>query len=286
LTTAPRRATPASRATRRSRRPAPRRTSFLERNRTRLLWGAGAVGFLLLAGIAFINSSQPAYACTNIFDPSPAPSFVPGSQAPAASGQTQAPVTPPPPGYIQPDMGNTHVDPGTRVRYTWCPPASGRHYNASGEGPIAARVYGPSDQALPEGWVHNLEHGALVVLYKCPGPGCTDEGQSALEALWGSLPPSPICNVPPAQLNLVARFDDMAWPFAAVVWDVVLPLQTLDKEAILDFFAQRAERFNPEKLPSCPQATQAPPAATPTPVPSPTPAASPAASPTSTPAAS
>ena len=278
MTTAPRRATPASRATRRSRRPAPRQRSFLERNRTRLLWGLGALGVVLLAGIALINSTQPAYACTNIFDPTPAPSL-PGSPAPAASGESPVPATPAPPGYVQDDMGNQHVDPGTRVRYTWCPPASGRHYFASGEGPIAARVYGPNDQALPEGWVHNLEHGALVILYKCPGEGCTDDGQAALATLYGQLPPSPICNIPPGQLNLVARFDDMPWPYAALVWDVVLPLPALDKDAIVDFYTQRSERLNPERL--CTAPTASPPAATPAPATS-TPAA-PTASPAGSP---
>jgi hypothetical protein len=245
---------------------------------------AGTIGFLVLAGLAFWNSTQPAYACTRLFDPTPAPSFVAPSQAPAASGESPAPaVTPPPPGYVEPDMGHLHVNTGTRVTYTYCPPASGKHYNEKDQGPITPGVYGPDDKTIPEGWVHNLEHAALVVLYRCPegvGPGCTDEGQAAMEALYPKIPASPICHVPAAQLQVITRFDDMAWPYAALVWDVVLPLQTLDEAAILDFYARQGDRFNPEDPATCVQPT-------PTPAPpAPTPAATPAASPTTSPGAS
>lgn len=288
----PRRSSPASRATRRSRRPPPRRTTFVERNRTRLLVAAGTIGFLILAAFAFWSSTQPAYACTRLFDPTPAPSFVAPSPAAVASGESPAPaVTPPPPGYVQPDMGHLHVNTGTKVTYTSCPPASGKHYNASGEGPIRPGVYGPDDKTIPDGWVHNLEHAALVVLYRCPegvGPGCTDEAQAAMEALYPKIPASPICHVPAAQLHVITRFDDMAWPYAAVVWDVVLPLETLDEAAILDFYARQGDRFNPEDPATCVQPTPTPGPATPTQAPSPaaSPAASLAASPAETPAAS
>ena len=287
MTTSPRRATPAGRATRRSRRPAPRSTTFLERNRTRLLWAGGAVVIAVLAGIAFINSTQPVYACTNVFDPTPAPGPAGASAAPTGSGTSPAPATTEqPPGYVQEDMGHLHVNPGTRVRYTWCPPASGRHYNASGEGPIRPGVYGPGDRAVPPGWVHNLEHGALVVLYSCVGDACTDQGQQALEALFAQLPPSPICQIPAGSLDVIARFDDMPWPYAALVWDVVLPLQTLDTAAILDFYAQRGDRFNPEKPASCTQASPSPGPASPAPAASPGASPAPAASPLASPALS
>jgi hypothetical protein len=179
-------------------------------------------------------------------------------------------------------MGHTHVDPGTRVKYTFCPPASGRHYNTSGQGPIQARVYQPDEATIPEGWVHNLEHGALILLYSCPqgaGPGCTDEGQAALDSLYPKVPATPICGVAANQLHVFTRFDDMPWPYAAIVWDVVLPLQSIDDATILDFYARQGDRFNPEDPPGCGQPTAAPTqAATPAPA-SPSPAASPAPSP-------
>ena len=68
----------------------------------------------------------------------------------------------PQPGYVQPDMGNGHVAIGTKVTYTYCPPAAGSTTTRAGAGPIPSRVYGPNDTVIPQGWVHNLEHGAIV----------------------------------------------------------------------------------------------------------------------------
>lgn len=203
-------------------------------------------------------------------------------------------MTPPPPGYVQPDQGAGHVDPGTTVLYPNCPPASGKHYNATNLGPIRPQFYGLNDVASPTGWVHNLEHGGTVLLYSCRTPGsdalaeaCTDAGQQALRDLFARFPASPLCEFPAGTSPgvVIARFDDMTSPYAAIVWDVVLPLQTLDEQAIFEFQAERAERYNPERAPC--QNPTAPPAP-PTPVVSPAPsgAASPAASPATSPAAS
>ena len=281
MTTPPRRQTPPSRGTRRSLRPAPRSATFVERNRTRLLLAAGAVVVLLLAGMAFLNSAQPAYACASIFDPTPAPSVITPTVQP---GTTNPPATPAPPGYVQPDMGHLHVAPGTRIRYANCPPASGRHYSVTGEFPVKARVYGPDEPTLPQGWIHNLEHGALVLLYKCPGPACDSAGQAALTALYAKFPTSPICKIAAGdQTPVIVRFDDMPWPYAAVVWDVVLPLQTLDETQLFAFYAGQAERFNPE--PRCPAPTPTPgPTGTPAPTQTagPTGSATPSAAPSAT----
>jgi hypothetical protein len=210
---------------------------------------AAAVGFLLLSG------TQKAYACSIEWEPSPTASPAPGAT--------------PRLGYVVPDLGRSHVAAGTVVRYTICPPASGQHYNAAAAGPIQPKVYGPDDEALPEGWIHNLEHGALVVLYRCPGDACTDAGQTAFKQFFATFPASPICGIPPARLSpVIARFDDMKFPIAAIVWDVILPLQTFDQAQILAFFNQQAERTNPEQQCALPSASPAPAAPSASPEPS------------------
>ena len=203
-----------------------------------IIAGAVVIAVVLVGVFVFGQAAQPAYACSNMWQPS-------ATTSPAAGSSAQ-------PGYIQPDMGNKHVAVGTRVTYTYCPPASGYHYNASGQGPIKPRVYGPSDAAIPEGWIHNLEHGALVVLYKGDGPGATDAGQAALRDFYASYPKSPICGIAPGTLvgPVFVRFDDMPWPYAAEVWGRVLPLQSLDTAAILAFDQAFGERTNPEII--CP----------------------------------
>lgn len=190
-----------------------------------------AVVAIVGAGV-FASATQPAFACSNVWTPDP-------TASPAADASPQ-------PGYVQPDMGNNHVAVGTVIKYTYCPPASGRHYFAAGQGPIPARAYGPNDTVIPEGWVHNLEHGGLVILYKG-----ADADQTALRALYDAVPVSPVCGFQPGGNSpgpVVVRFDQMAWPYAALVWDRVLPMQTLDQAAVLDFYARYGERTNPEKL--------------------------------------
>lgn len=219
----------------------PLETTFLQRNRTRLLWAGALVVVVALGALFYIQATAPAYACglewTATATPSPAPGATPRL------------------GYQQEDMGRDHVNPGTVVKYLYCPPASGDHYAVQGQGPIDPRLYGPNDRAVPEGWIHNLEHGGLVLLYKCPGDACTSSGQAALQQLWATWPASPICNIPAHQISpVIARFDDMAYPYAVIVWDEVLPLQTLDTQQILAFYAQQAERTNPEKQCAAPSA--------------------------------
>jgi hypothetical protein len=136
--------------------------------------------------------------------------------------------------------------------YTYCPPASGNHYNRAGQGPIDPNHYGPDDFTEPAGWVHNLEHGGMVLLYRCQegDPGCEEAAQDQIADIVANFPQSPVCAVPRDRIGPVAaRFDDMAWPYAALVWGRVLPLETLDRDLIYRFFQQEGERTNPE--PQC-----------------------------------
>lgn len=251
------------RAGRRERaRPTPR-GSFVERYRSWLVAAAVVAVVAIVGAGLFAAATQPAFACSREWVPDP-----------TASPSTD---TSPQPGYVQPDMGNTHVATGTTVRYTYCPPASGRHFNSPGvAGPIPARPYGPNDGVIPQGWVHNLEHGGLVILYRG-----AEADQTALRTLYDAIPSSPVCGFEPggsAPGPLIARFDQMAWPFAAIVWDRVLPLETIDQAAILDFYARYAERTNPEKLCEVPEPS-AEPSASGSVAPSASPAASPSAAP-------
>ena len=257
------------------RRPTPQ-PSFLTRNRGRLLWGLAGLALVGIATLAFLNATSPAYACATEWNPAP-------TSAPAADATPRLGIT-------QTDLGNQHVTPGAFVKYALCPPASGNHYNATGDGPIRAGVYGPDDQATPQGWIHNLEHGGLVLLYRCTSgdAACSDSGQAALNQFNASFPNSPICDIPKGGAGpVVARFDQMKWPYAAILWGLVLPLDSLDVDKVYAFFAQQGDRTNPE--PNCPKPTDTPaptPAPTDTPSPTVTPAPSVDASASPTPAAS
>jgi hypothetical protein len=259
-----------ARVGRRERSRAVTRGSLVQRYRTWLIGAAVAAVFAVVGAGVFVAATQPAYACSTIWQPSPT-----ASPAPDASSQ---------PGYVQPDMGQAHVPVGTVIRYTYCPPASGKHYFAAEQGPIAARPYGPNDAVIPEGWVHNLEHGGLVILYRG-----ADADQNALRSLYDAVPVSPVCGFQPGGQSpgpVIVRFDQMAWPYAALVWDRVLPMETLDQAAVLDFYARYAERTNPEKLcqPSpSPEPSGSPDASASPSAPSESPSSAPSASPAASP---
>ena len=234
------------RAGRRQRSRTGYRRSAFNRYRNWIFGIGGIAAAAILFGFLFLGSTGKTYACSTIWNPNP-------TASPAAGATPQL-------GYLQPDMGQLHNATSSQ-RYTNCPPASGSHYNAAGKGPVQPRLYGPDDPAEPQGWIHNLEHGALVILYRCDGDACTDAGQAKLQDVFASIPNSPVCNLPPGNTYgpgpVIARFDEMAWPYAAIVWDRVLPLQTLDKDLILQFFRQWGDKTDPEKL-GCPTPSGAP----------------------------
>jgi hypothetical protein len=70
--------------------------------------------------------------------------------------------------------------------------------------------------------------------------------------------------------------------FTALVWDVVLPMDTLDETAMFAFYTAHGERNNPEKRCAAPTPTPAPATPTPAATPASTPGATPSASPAGT----
>jgi hypothetical protein len=209
--------------------------SFFERNRSRITVLAFAAALGVLVIWVFASSTAAAYECAQIFSP-------PATPAPTGSARL---------GVVQDDMGNSHITTGTTTRYTWCPPASGRHYNSPpNAGPIRFGLYGPEDQAGPQGWIHNLEHGSMVILYKCEGSdACTEEGQARLRDLLATFPNSPVCDLPPGgESPVIARFEQMAKPYAAIVWGRVMYLDTFDADRIKQFYLTEGEQINVPEL--------------------------------------
>ena len=97
----------------------------------------------------------------------------------------------------------------------------------------------------PSNWVHNLEHGAVVILYRNDSPGATAAGQQAFRDYISSFPASPICHLPVGALSpVIARFDDMPHPYAALVWDRVFYLDTWDPGLVTQFYLTESERLD------------------------------------------
>jgi hypothetical protein len=88
----------------------------------------------------------------------------------------------PAPGSAVPAGRADHVAPGTEVPYDRIPPSSGPHF-------AQTAPYGFQEQPIPEElWLHNLEHGAVAVLYNCPS-GCPDLVEQLRQA-YSTFPPS------------------------------------------------------------------------------------------------
>jgi hypothetical protein len=197
--------------------------SFFDRYRVFIVGGA-AVAVIAVVLLVFVNGAATrAYECVSFLTPPPAASAVPGST--------------PLPGFPTRDMGKDHVVQGASVKYDYCPPASGRHYNiGGGQAPVARRFYGPGTSLLPGAWIHNLEHGDVVILYR-GDPGTEILGQ--LEDLKEEAAVSDwsLANCGPVNKVVVVRFDDMdpSVDFAAVAWDRAILLEEFDKQALLDF---------------------------------------------------
>lgn len=136
-------------------------------------------------------------------------------------------------------MGRTHItNAGQRLSYGFCPPTSGEHYQITGVGPIGAAVYGPTEERSPGGWIHNLEHGYIVVLYRCPSSeDCPSAAEMAeLQRIFDEAPESGIARCP--KKVIVARFDSISTRFALLAWDRALLVNEIDADTALTFAQQ------------------------------------------------
>jgi hypothetical protein len=116
-----------------------------------------------------------------------------------------------------PDEGAFHVDCLPPPVYGTNPPSSGNHY------PIWADF---KTYTTPVPWghlVHALEHGAVVVVYNCPG-GCPAE-VAAAQAMIDAFPADPICTTPPKHRLILAPDPhlDVRWAASAWTWTIRAP---------------------------------------------------------------
>ena len=136
-----------------------------------------------------------------------------------------------------PDEGRTHVPDTTTPQYRTYPPASGPHYDA----PAA---WGSIDATLPEGrYVHNLEHGGIAILYKCPD-NC-DAVKASVAQVYNQIPAESQFH----EVKVVATpYTRMDHPFAVLAWDYVHEMDTLDAQYVRQFYDAHVNK-GPEVIP-------------------------------------
>lgn len=190
-----------------------------------VLTAAAAIGAVALLAVIFVGSlSATSYSCGDVPDVS--------TQAAAGTPLTIEPA------------GARHVATGTKIRYTSCPPTAGDHYAAAGAGPLRQGFYGPTSPAEPGGWVHNLEHGYVVALYRGEPEPTTLAALSDFARNGPATAGAAACGIP--SKVVVARFDEMSTPYALLAWGRLLPMATWDDARARGFAGQAVDATAPE----------------------------------------
>ena len=191
--------------------------------------GVAVIGVVAFVGLAFFSSATArAFSCAELLT------------APPDASTTD--------GFTTESLGQAHVAVGTKISYGFCPPTSGGHYNAAGAGPLRPGFYGPDADAGPGGWVHNLEHGYVVALYRCADGVCPSEVDlAALRSFAVNGPPTQSATACGYRSKiLVARFDELSTPYALLAWDRALLLNEFDETVARDFAGRAIEATAPE----------------------------------------
>jgi hypothetical protein len=123
--------------------------------------------------------------------------------------------------------GWLHYADNTPVQYGHNPPASGPHY-------VSWARYQRHTTVVPRpNWVHNLEHGGIVFLYR---PDASTDVIASLDALYAKLPVDQLCG---HTRTLMTEDPKLLTPVAAVAADYVLDGQCVVERAWLDFVGSR-----------------------------------------------
>jgi hypothetical protein len=150
-------------------------------------------------------------------------------------------------GTAVPDEGQTHIDPNTTFTYKSYPPASGPHYSLQGYAPVAWKTVAPDNQPLVEGqFIHNLEHGGIVILYNCPnGTDCTTLKNKLQNYVQNLAPAEPQFNE--VKLVLTPYSKGMQKKVALIAWDYIEFLDGYDQDAITKFYENHVDQ-GPEQI--------------------------------------
>lgn len=124
----------------------------------------------------------------------------------------------------------THVPTTQEITWPTNPPSGGPHY------PTWARWDATYDPAMPRGyWVHNTEHGGVVLLFNCPG-GCADI-VAGLGGVQSALPVDPLCAAPIRTRTLITT--DPLLPagtsVAASAWGAYYTADCFDEPSVRTF---------------------------------------------------
>ena len=135
--------------------------------------------------------------------------------------------------------GATHLPEGTAITYCSNPPSSGNHY------PVWAAF---QQYSAPVEWpylVHSMEHGAVVLLYKCDPPGCP-EIVDQLVKVRDNAAADPLCAEGIKRI-IIAPSTTIASKVAAAAWGKTYQAACVDMPT-LEAFVRDNYAKGPENL--------------------------------------
>ena len=133
-----------------------------------------------------------------------------------------------------------HVPEGTAITYATNPPSSGPHY------PVWAN-FQEYAQPVEDGYlVHSMEHGAILLLYKCDAASCAAVA-SALRSVRDAIPTDPLCDPSIRVRVILAPRPSLDVPVAAAAWGHTYKAECVDGPSLTQFvndhYAKAPENF-------------------------------------------
>jgi hypothetical protein len=163
-----------------------------------------------------------------------------GRDRTARAAKVAPAAEPTPGGVMMPYEGNTHMIPPAVITYKHYPPTSGSHYYIWA--PLGVYPAAKYPHPLPVGyWVHNLEHGAIVIVYHCP------QGCPALAKQLGELTHTfPLDKYGQVKM-IVTPYDHMQHRIAILAWRWIDQMDSFDRPRLLGFYRKHVNR-GPEDI--------------------------------------
>ncbi|GAC1352283.1 MAG: hypothetical protein NVS3B20_14850 [Polyangiales bacterium] len=131
-----------------------------------------------------------------------------------------------------PYEGGEHHEPGTPIIYCTNPPSSGPHYSIW----AAFTTY---EKPVPAGFlVHDMEHGAVVLWYRCAAPfGCTEVAKQ-LQSIIDARPIDPLCVAPVKRRMILVPDPNLPTAIAASAHTVTYQADCVDPVSLNAFIDQ------------------------------------------------
>lgn len=127
-------------------------------------------------------------------------------------------------------LPGNHVPEGTPITYNSNPPSSGTHY------PIWANFQEFTTPVDLPYLVHDLEHGAIVLLYKpCADAAACAPIVEGLRKVSDAIPTDPLCESPIRVRTVISPDPNLDVPVAAAAWGWTYKADCLDLPTLTDF---------------------------------------------------